>query len=486
MKQGLFFEDDGLYYYKNGQRHHAGVVKVDGAIYYIGSGGKAVKGRHIVHGEMANDILKRGTYTFGEDYKLVKGSYKAPKKHKKKKKLFAFLKKKKTDQKKRSRASRRKFKLDKKGKKKLAILSGSFAVMLVLVIVVSVNENWLHGVILPGIQAPSGTKETINNNARVDLPDFSDEVLLCSSAAKQEYDGILTLKEAVKVGDPYRPFLFNYQIIGASGKLYISEDPRMINAQEYFMPESDTAVSIDNLKVSTTYYYHVVVGDQTYVGSFRTAESTRFVYIPGLINTRDIGGGTTLDGKTVRQALLIRGVELDGLVNQNYFIPTDSLEAVRDSFGFVYDMDLRYSGIYTGEYTSRLNIPHKFYGAPQYGQIFMPEYHDSLRQIFADLANPANYPMYLHCTWGTDRTGTVIFLLQGVLNMSEEDMVREYRLTSYISNTLADSSNMEIIINGLQPYKGDTLQEKIVTYLTSVIGVTEDELDIIRKIFLEG
>lgn len=457
MKNGLVFEDDALIYYKNDKPYHAGVIKVDDAIYYIGSKGRAVKGKHVVHKDMSNDILKRGTYTFGDDYKLVKGSYIAPKRKKRN-----------------SPKSK-----DKRAKN--IILYTFLTVIVVLLVCI-----FLFDISKLSLNKPTTDPAKQETPAAVTVTLEDEDILLCSGSAKEEFDGELALTEAVYTGNPYRAMRFTYQLSGESGVLILSEDPTLTYAQHFLLPVGTSNISIDNLKTDTTYYYKVIVKGQEYPGSFHTADSTRFVSIPGLVNTRDIGGYVTKDGYRVRQGLLIRGVEMDGLVSTDYIIPEEELASVRELFGFAYDFDLRNPSIYQGDYVSRFGIPHNFYDSPAYGSIFNATYQASIHRIFSDLADPQKYPMFMHCTWGTDRTGTIVFLLQGVLNMSDEDMLREYELTGYSTPSIVGNGNLDAIISGLQGYEGDTVQEKIVNYLITDIGITEEQIESIRTIFLEG
>ena len=517
LKNGLFYEDDELIYYRNGVPTHAGVIRIDEDIYYIGTGGKARKGQKNVHREMSNGILEHGTYTFGEDYKLIPDSYIAARKGKRKK-LQGQEKTKK---------ARSIWRFIKHIEHKERIAAALLMVVLVLGLVFvasrykggsvpkqspsamqntnakpsekdtvttpekdTVTTTEKDTVTTTEKETVNGTtnetvNEAVNGKVRVTLPQYSEDVLLCSKEAKMEYDGKVALEAVAKSGDPYRPFVFEYSFTNCSGTLWLGEREDLSDATQYALPESQKSVTIHNLKVDTDYYYKVLVAGQEYLGSFHTALSTRFFYIPGLENTRDIGGGTTLDGRRVKQGMIIRGVEPDGLATVENFIPDDMVEQVQREYDFAYDMDLRAKRIYIGEFTSRLGIPHDFYYGPQYGETFHSGFRTALKRIFSDMANPENYPMYLHCTWGRDRTGTIVYLLQGVLNMSEEDMVQDYRRSAYWFSKIANSEDMKVVIAGLEPYAGDTLQEKIVTFLITEIGVTEEEIASIRAILLE-
>ena len=463
MKNGLINENGKLIYYKDGQPVHAGAIEENGSIYYIGKDGIAVTGKHIVHREMANGLLKHGTYTFGEDGRMLEGSYRPPVKNKPKKKKGRW---------------KRKIKRWLKNKTHKKLLVGTLIAFVLCLAVAVVFDN------LPTQtgQSQGGTQQ----GGEIVLPSFETDVFLCSKGAQLLYHGEITVSEAMRYGSPYVPFIFEYDLKGSDGLLSVSERPDMSDPLEFFLSKNGRSLQIDNLKTNTEYYYTVFVNGKKHTGSFRTGRSARFLDIDGIYNTRDIGGYVTLDRKTVRQGMIIRGTELDGLVEPGYRLTAQG-KAEMQALGFVYDMDLRAQTIFTGKYISPLgaDVRHRFYTAPQYGQIFSVSYKESLRQIFSDMANPANYPMYLHCTYGADRTGTVVFLLQGVLNMSEEQMMREYRMTGFFSSSYADSENMEIIISGLQTKEGDTLQEKIVNFLIEDIGVLPEEIESIRNIMLQ-
>ena len=477
MKNGLINENGVLIYYKDDTPVHAGAIKENGAIYYIGKGGIAVTGKHVVHRQMANGLLKRGIYTFGEDGKLIEGSYIPPKKrrsHKRHKhgrgRGFKRLWK---------NFIRRQKRFDiKYNRNRFKIVFGAL-----LAFVILLGSAWALDRVIHYAELDYANQDAL----KIELPTFENDVFLCSKGAQGIYSGEMTVKEALNYGSPYAPFVFEYNLKGSNGLLSISESSDMSNTTDVFLSKSQTYVMIDNLKTGTAYFYEVLVDGEKYTGTFRTAPSTRFIKVDGIYNTRDIGGYTTLDNKYVKQGMIIRGTEMDGLVETKYCLNDEGVAYMMDTFGFAYDMDLREATLFTGEYSSCLGaeVGHKFYTAPSYGAIFSGSFKESLRQIFSDLANPQNYPMYLHCTYGADRTGTIIFLLQGVLNMSEEEMIKEYQRTGFFSSSFADSENMDIIISGLQNKSGDTLQEKIVNFLIEDIGVTREEIESIRNILLQ-
>ena len=68
IKNGLVEENGDLYYYVDGAKTAAGLIKVDGNYYYIASSLKAVKNaKHYVFADRANGLKSAGWYWFNED-----------------------------------------------------------------------------------------------------------------------------------------------------------------------------------------------------------------------------------------------------------------------------------------------------------------------------------------------------------------------------------------------------------------------------------
>ena len=250
-------------------------------------------------------------------------------------------------------------------------------------------------------------------------------------------------------------------------------------------------IEIYNLRTACKYYYRVSLVSTPdvkdtyfkYVGSFTTSDTPRILSIDGVNNVRDIGGWRTSDGKRIRQGLLYRGTELDGIVQADYRITDKGIYTMTNILDIKYDMDLR--GEHenpTGVEVWGSDISHKYYGVNMYKGIFTDEAKVKIKNVFSDLANPDNYPVYLHCTYGMDRTGTICYLLEALLGVSDDDLLMEYRLSS-LHYTGMLTNDFETTRVAMSAYEGESTQEKVENYLLEC-GVTPEEIASIREIFL--
>ncbi len=343
-----------------------------------------------------------------------------------------------------------------------------------------------------------------NNSIQIEIPFYTKNVSLVSPVV-EEYLKSDSVSSADNFYEKYKknggradigePLDFCYRIKGIpegysvnGSKILLSEKPSIENPVVYELEGSANQIYIYNLKTNTQYYYRVELtlsdGSVTSAqGAFKTADTPRMLKVDGIVNVRDIGGWKTKSGETVRQGLLFRGSELDGAVESKFYITKGGIKTLVNELKISTEMDLRPSSDNKEDiHPLGNNVRHIYYGVQMYTGSFENQGAAAIKKVFSDLAVSSNYPVYMHCTYGMDRTGTVCYLLGALLGVDKQDLMRDYQLSAFYYGETNDNQMNEFIAQ-LDTYSGNTLQEKTENYLLS-IGVTQQEIESIRNIFL--
>ena len=116
---------------------------------------------------------------------------------------------------------------------------------------------------------------------------------------------------------------------------------------------------------------------------------------------------------------------------------------------------------------------------------------EPIRRVFKVLAEPENYPVFYHCRIGTERTGLVSVLVNGLLGVPEEEIFQDYMLSNFgnIGGTrIVNNGNIDAIIpyvNTLRSYPGETFADKVYSFLAGV-GVPTEQFDSVISLMSEG
>ena len=211
-----------------------------------------------------------------------------------------------------------------------------------------------------------------------------------------------------------------------ASRIILSTSPRFSDTFEVQCSESPA--EIYNLIPDVTYYYRVLGTDGKTVkrGSVMPVGPLRM--INGVTaNMRDLGGWKA-DGGHIAYGKLYRGARLSSRM------PESGKEIFLNQLGISVDLDLR--GIKDSEADAGPVIEGAEYlklpveknlgrGTGNTEEL----YQQAIRSIIGWLGE--GRAVYFHCAGGADRTGTLAFLIEALLGVSENDMSKDYELTTF-------------------------------------------------------
>ena len=276
---------------------------------------------------------------------------------------------------------------------------------------------------------------------------------------------------------------------------------------------TEKVYKFQNAYLATKYYYRAATSEEglanaTIKSIITTSQAPRVVYVPDVLNFRDIGGWDSdlVENGKIKQGMYFRCAQLDRGAGGNTTSKLDDAglgKAALKELGIKVDIDMRDKNNFPSNNISAANTndwPVAFVPAAvpsgsenvrwEGGTYQGTNIADQYKTIFNTLAKCDTDPVMLHCTYGADRTGITTFFLEALLGMSKEDMTRDYLWTQFtqgrnVKIKESDGAEFPQWIKKTDACEGETFADKMENHLIS-FGIEKSTLEHIREIFVPG
>lgn len=336
-------------------------------------------------------------------------------------------------------------------------------------------------------------------------------------------NGIMTAEAPVKVTWTSDEKVDHFQVICSRNAEF--KDSKEEPNKTYVIDKNERSVSLYNLYPDTTYYVKVTEvfleeskEAKVLTTSIKTCDlNTRVIHVDGIKNVRDLGGypTTLVEGKKTKQGMIYRGSALEDGQRQ-LSITSAGEETFLQELGIKTEIELRDNGTFTSPLAGK--VTYKQLPIAVYNEVFNKNQkttRQSYQELMELLADEKNYPVYIHCQQGDDRTGTVAFFLNALFGVSYNDLCIDYEMTSFspsglrgarngmnYSNHFADiysstrtDEDGKLTYLGLMTYgkvkktgepTGETTLTQCAENFFQSLGVKKETIEKVRQINIEG